>query len=309
VALSHKAQILYLLLVIRTVLFATGPVGYEALVKYGADPYTTIAYILLTGGLVTLALRPLGLHQEPDRSLAHITTGAITLIVAMAVVVASFYVLYAISMQHEAIVETTIMARLSVLLAIPLSILLLGTKIISWRKILIGYICIFSGVAIYKWSDIQQLFGAGGFGIIIGIGIACFGAIFDTAGMYLSKYTRLPVSFTTGLAMSLGGGGLLLLLWLAVPHSDIAPSGLTLVCAIMLGFLTIGVPGLIASTAGRELGQPILVAASTFAGLIATAGLAYVWHGENVHTLSLVIMVSLLALGLAQIQKSEEMAK
>jgi multidrug transporter EmrE-like cation transporter len=50
-----------------------------------------------------------------------------------------------------------------------------------------------------------------------------------------------------------------------------------------------------------------LVAASTFAGLIATAGLAYVWHGEQVHVITLLYMVILLAAGLVLIQKSEEM--
>lgn len=305
-ALSGKVKSLYALLGLRTILFAAGPAGYVALVKNGADPYTTIAFILLTGGIMTITLLLLGLITEKERSVSELESGNLLLVLGMAMLVACFYILYALSMQRETIIETTIMARLSVLLAIPLSIWFLGTLILSWKKLLLGYIGIFSGVVVYKWQDIEHLLGAGGFGIVVGLGIALFGAAFDTSGTYLSKFSKLPVAFCTGLAMSIGGIGLLVMLKVLIPTSDLSPSLSTLAGSMALGFLTIAIPHFIASSVGRELNQPILVAASTFVGLIVTALLAFVWHDELLRIAPLTVMVVLLALGLYFISQAEE---
>ncbi len=308
-ALSNRTWLIYLLLVVRTVLFAAGPVGYVALVQNGADPYTTIAYILLTGGLITAFLHVAGIYKEPDRSMKEVTSSNIAMMLVMAAVVAGLYITYAISIEREAIIETTIMARLSAVLMIPLGVILLESKIVSWTKLVIGYTSIFAGVAVYKWPDLEHLVGAGGFGILLGLMIACFGAFFDTFGTYLSKYSKLPVPLTTGISMAIGGVALLVCIKVLLPATIMLPSMITFVGAATLGFLTIGLPGLIASISSRILNQPILVTVSTFAGLIFTAALAYYLYNEDVRIIPLGVMAILLVLGLALINQAEEKKK
>lgn len=295
---------LYWLMILRAFLFSLGPVGYVSMVRMGSDPYTTIAYILLTGGALMLVFY-VAQYKSVEQTSTISRTRALTLIVSMSIYASVFYVLYALSMQRETIIETTVMARTAIFLAIPLSILFLGSQIKSWRMLALGYFCISLGVLVFKYHDIVSVFNAGAFSIMLGLSIACIGAINDCTNTYLARNSGLQPQLCNGLALLIGGIGLQVILLTTGTSNVIVPSSMELTGASLLGFFTIAIPGVISARVGRDLNKPILVSASTLLGLVFTALLGYILHQQNVAILPFVLMLVLIAYGLFVVNKSE----
>jgi drug/metabolite transporter (DMT)-like permease len=305
-------QLLYNLLVVRAFLSACGPVSYMVLIGYGLEPFTTVAYMLLAGGVFTLftgyvfSLRTKSadrIHLLPE--LQKQSKRTLVLILLLAVTAPAFNSIYVASMMEGTITETTVMARLGVLFAIPFSLMFLANKIVSVRNLVLGYVCILTGVALFKWADISTIFNAGATVITLGLIVAFISAIQDTTYMYLGKYAKLRFTTSAGLGMIIGGFGFLLVLS-AIGYNWYTPSLWELFMISGIGFLTIGIPNVIASTVGRDLGQPILASVATLLGLVFTAILAYYIKDEALSTMIFVIMIVFMGIGLYLVKSSEK---
>ncbi len=305
-------RLLYNLLVVRAFLSACGPVSYMVLIGYGLEPFTTVAYMLLVGGVFTLFvgfmfnLRVKSVdrnHLLPE--LQKQSKQTLLLILLLAVTAPAFNSIYVASMMEGTITETTVMARLGVLFAIPFSLMFLANRIVSIRNLVLGYVCILTGVTLFKWADISTIFNAGATVITLGLIVAFISAIQDTTYMYLGKYAKLRFTTSAGLGMIIGGFSFLLVLSL-IGYNWYIPSLWEFFMISAIGFLAIGIPNIIIAIAGRDLGQPILASVAALLGLVFTAILAYYFKGETLNTVTFAIMIVLMGTGLYLVKSSEK---
>ena len=295
---------MYALLTVRAFLFALGPIGYVALVQYGLNPQLIIAYFLIIGGVISLALNPAlsaGKVRQTQIGVevyGYTSRRAVLLLLVLAAITPLYYLCFVYAITLGTIIETSLLARLSPLLALPFAVLFLDERIVRVNKVLLAYACVFVAMGAMFY---EQLIKANFDQIIpwmLGFAVAIVGAAEYIIMQKLSRHTYFKDYEIVGSTMLVGGGGFLLFLMI----NDISilrfPNVIELVGLIGLGFFTISVPHTIAMQLNARSRQPSLIAAGAYITVLFTAVLAYVLYGEQVNLITFLVASAGIFLGL-----------
>lgn len=136
----------YALLVLSCIGYAFGPPAYMKIYETGLSPDIIVGYFLLFGGGGLMIARHVG--QKP-RSVRYGPI-LVLLIIVVGVMWPLYFLGYIQAMMQSSIAEATLIARLTPLMVVILSIWLLSDKVTSWSGVFLSIILCVIGVMVVQ---------------------------------------------------------------------------------------------------------------------------------------------------------------
>lgn len=296
----------YALVPFGTLLSALGPSCFVLLLREGLNRELGVALLLVLGG-VSMAVFTHTTNSLALPRLGVLSRWVFLKLVCRSILVAAAFHAFTISMQQGSVTETTLMVRVSPLMAIVMGHYFLQEKVRSWIIVAVASILCFGGIFFAKDASVISFQNAS-FLAMCWVMVAAFS---QAGGNILSssltnKHDNLPNSFVVCSTMIFGG----LLMFLVVNwKSVIFPTISQIIVLILIGIFTTAIPAIINNYAFRIVGSTGVVTYFSFLIPVFGAFAAYFIAGEkelDYHRLVLSFFVISVGVGLIMLVRPKK---